>query len=58
MKTYIQKALTFIRDEEGASAAEYALLVGLIAVVIIAGVTLIGVNINAMFTRVAGLLPT
>jgi len=58
MKTYIQKALTFIRDEEGASAAEYALLVGLIAVVIIAGVTLIGVNINAMSTRVAGLLPT
>ncbi len=32
MKTYMQKAMAFIQDEEGASAVEYALLVGVIAV--------------------------
>ena len=39
--------------EEGASAVEYALMVGLIAVVIIAGVTILGQNINKKFSSVA-----
>ena len=37
----------FLRDEEGASLVEYALLIGLIAVVCVAAVTLIGTNVNA-----------
>ena len=57
MKKYLQGATAFIQDEEGASAVEYALLVGLIAVVIIAGVTLLGTKINTLFTNVAGALP-
>jgi pilus assembly protein Flp/PilA len=55
---YFKKAMGFIADEEGASAVEYALLVGLIAVAIIAGVTMLGTKINSMFTNVAGQLPT
>lgn len=47
----------FFTDESGASAVEYGLLVALIAVVITAGVTLLGTRINAMFTTVAGSLP-
>ena len=35
-----------VRNEEGASAIEYALLVGLIAVVIIAAVTVLGNGVN------------
>ena len=47
------------RDERGATAVEYGLLVGLIAVVIIAAVTLLGTNLNAMFEKVASkLTPT
>lgn len=38
---------------EGASAVEYALLVGLIALVIIAGVTLLGTSLNGKFSEVA-----
>jgi pilus assembly protein Flp/PilA len=41
------------RDDEGATAVEYALLVGLIAVIIISSVTLLGGNIDAMFNDVA-----
>ena len=38
--------------EEGATAAEYAIMVGLIAIVIIVAVQLIGTNTNALFASV------
>ncbi len=43
----------FFKDESGASAVEYGLLVALIAVVIIGAVTLLGQSISGMFTGVA-----
>lgn len=36
--------------EKGATATEYSLLVGLIALVIVAGVTLFGTNLNTFFS--------
>jgi pilus assembly protein Flp/PilA len=39
--------------EEGATAVEYGLMVALIAAVIIAAVTALGVNVAAQFTTVA-----
>jgi pilus assembly protein Flp/PilA len=39
------------RDERGASAAEYAILVSLIAVVIIAGVTFFGQATSGLFQK-------
>jgi pilus assembly protein Flp/PilA len=39
--------------ESGATAVEYALMVGLIALVIIAAVTTIGVNLSAFFADAA-----
>ena len=43
----------FARDEEGATAVEYGLMVALIAVVIITAVALIGTNLNTTFDKVA-----
>ena len=43
-----------LESEKGATATEYALLVGLIALVIVAGVTLFGGNLLAFFNRLAG----
>jgi pilus assembly protein Flp/PilA len=40
-------------DDKGATAVEYGLLVALIAVVIIAAVTLLGGNLAGIFDRVA-----
>jgi pilus assembly protein Flp/PilA len=40
-------------NEEGATAVEYGLMVALIAVIIIAAVTAIGVNLDVVFQRVA-----
>jgi pilus assembly protein Flp/PilA len=44
----------FLKNENGATAIEYGLIAALIAVVIVGGVTLIGTNLSAMFTSVAG----
>jgi pilus assembly protein Flp/PilA len=45
----------FRRDEEGAALAEYALLVGLIAVVCVIGVTALGTSVSAAFSTIAQL---
>lgn len=42
------------KDEKGQDAAEYALLIGLIALVIVVGVTLLGNNLLALFNNIAG----
>jgi pilus assembly protein Flp/PilA len=49
--TFFQSRL--VRDERGATAVEYGLMVALIAVVIIAAVTIIGTNLAAKFSEVA-----
>ncbi len=50
-----------LRNERGATAAEYGLLVAFIALVVIVGITAFGNNLNAFFqriaTRVAGWAP-
>jgi pilus assembly protein Flp/PilA len=52
-----QVAKKLFRKEEGAALVEYGLLVGLIAVVCIAAITLLGTNINNLFNKIAGLIP-
>ncbi|MCK4621464.1 MAG: Flp family type IVb pilin [Desulfuromonadales bacterium] len=44
----------FIQDEDGVTAIEYGLIAALIAVVIIAGATLVGDGLDATFKKVAG----
>ena len=44
------------RDERGATAVEYGLMVALIAAVIITAVALIGTNLSSLFNTVAGKL--
>lgn len=43
-------------DDTGATAVEYGLMVGLIAVAIIATVTLLGTQLNTLFTEITGAL--
>ena len=46
----MERIKNFFKDESGASAVEYGLLVSLIAVVIIGAVTLLGSALNTKFT--------
>jgi pilus assembly protein Flp/PilA len=46
-----------IREEEGASMVEYALLVALIAIIAIIAVALVGTRVTGVFQKVADTLP-
>lgn len=46
----------FIKDEEGASMAEYALLLGLITVAIAGVITIFGQRIRNVFGRAASVI--
>jgi len=41
------------RDDRGVTSVEYGLMVALIAIVIIAAVTLLGTNLSTLFNKVA-----
>jgi len=47
----------FLRREEGASAVEYAILIALIASAIFLTVTVFGVEVMALFQRLAQAFP-
>ena len=49
---YTDLSLRLRRDEKGATAVEYGIMVALIAVVIIAAVSLLGGSLNEMFESV------
>jgi pilus assembly protein Flp/PilA len=54
--------LSFVKslatDQDGATAIEYGLIAGLIAVAIITAVTLVGTDLTALFTTIAGKVAT
>jgi pilus assembly protein Flp/PilA len=52
----MEKLLKFLKDDKGASAVEYALLVALIAAVIVGAVTLLGGNLKATFDYVSSIV--
>jgi pilus assembly protein Flp/PilA len=43
----------FVRDEDGVTAIEYGLIAALIAVFIIASVTIVGSKLDAVFTAIS-----
>ncbi|MBM4274760.1 MAG: Flp family type IVb pilin [Deltaproteobacteria bacterium] len=49
----MERIKKFFKDETGASAVEYGLLVALIAVVIITAVTNLGTAVNSKFQEAA-----
>lgn len=44
---------SFVKDEDGATAIEYGLIAGLIAVVIIGAITTVGTNLSGKFNTIA-----
>lgn len=52
----MERIKNFFKDEAGASAVEYGLLVSLIAVAIIIAVQTLGGNLNTTFTKAGNAL--
>jgi pilus assembly protein Flp/PilA len=46
----------FLRNEDGATAIEYALIASLIALFIVAAVQVVGTQVSTVFTEVGGAL--
>eukprot|EP01037_Dinobryon_pediforme_P011706 gene11706-11795_t len=47
----------FLKNEDGASAIEYALVASLIAVAIVGSVTAIGTKLSALYADIAAKIP-
>lgn len=47
----------FLNETSGATAIEYGLIAALIALAIIAGVTAVGTDLQALFTSISTALP-
>ena len=52
MRKFGQFAVDFLKNEDGPTAVEYAVMLALIIVVCIAAITTLGTNANTTFTRV------
>lgn len=46
----------FIREEDAPTAVEYAVMVALIIVIAIGAITTLGVNVTAVFNRIAAVI--
>jgi len=53
MNKWISRMARFLRDEDGPTAVEYAVMLALIIVVCIAAITTLGSNANGTFSNVA-----
>lgn len=58
MKTLMSKMKSFLMEEDGVTAIEYGLIAALIAVIIIAAVTVVGTQLRTTFTTIGTSLST
>ncbi len=54
----MKQILNFLKDEEGASAVEYGLIVGLIAVAIVTVLVTMGGGLKGLFTTISDQVTT
>jgi pilus assembly protein Flp/PilA len=50
----VKHIVRFMREEEGTTAVEYGLMIALISAALVAAVALLGTNVAANFTTIAG----
>ena len=58
MARFLEGAKGFLREEDGPTATEYAVMLALIIVVSIGAITGIGTTVDTIFTNVDNGLPT
>ena len=58
MFEYIKTLLVAKKGEKGQDLAEYALLIGLIALVVLLAVTFLGTSISTIFSRIGSEINT
>ena len=56
MLSLIKAIIAFFHREEGQTLTEYALIIVLVSIVVIAMLTVLGINIGAVFTAISNTL--
>jgi len=57
MKNTVSRLIKSLsKNEDGATAIEYGLIAGLIAIIIITGLTLLGTDLSNMFNQISNTL--
>jgi pilus assembly protein Flp/PilA len=56
MKKFAQAVVDFVKDEDGPTAVEYAVMLALIVVVCITAITTLGTNANNTFSYTANVI--
>jgi pilus assembly protein Flp/PilA len=57
MKAWIKNVKSFLRDEEGATAVEYAVMLALIIVVALGAITALGTKVSTTFANITTAMP-
>ncbi|HWL93922.1 MAG TPA: Flp family type IVb pilin [Phycisphaerae bacterium] len=57
MKAFVNCFKSFIRDEEGATATEYAVMLALIIVISLAGISALGEKVSDVFVDIESAMP-
>ena len=57
MKAWIKSIKTFIRDEEGATATEYAVMLALIIVIALGAISALGTKVSSTFANITAAMP-
>lgn len=57
MKSFVNCLKSFIRDEEGATATEYAVMLALIIVISLAGISALGEKVSTVFVDIESAMP-
>lgn len=50
----MKKFINFIKNEDGQGMVEYGLIIGLIAIIVVAALVLLGPKIADLFTNIGG----
>ena len=56
MKNLVKRVRGFIVNEEGQGLVEYALIIALVAIVILAAISILGRKVSNTYTNVSGAL--
>lgn len=58
MEIKMNQVMKFLREDDGATAIEYGLIAGLIAIAIIAALTTLSGGLSSLFNKIGGRLTT
>lgn len=57
MKGLVKRLKSFIREEEGATATEYAVMLALIIVISLAAISALGDKVSTVFVQIESAMP-